>query len=141
MRLGGASTAAERFHGRLAPMGFLVRVLASAVAIWAAAAIVPGVEIGGPEFTDQALVAVLVGLIFGIVNAVIKPIVAVLAFPLYVVTLGLFTFIANALLFWLTAWLAGLFNLDFTVEGFGAAFFGALVVTIVSWALSLVVRE
>ena len=122
-------------------MGFLLRLLASAVAIWAAAAIVPGVEIGGPEFTDQALVAVLVGVIFGIVNAVIKPIVAVLAFPLYIVTLGLFTFVVNALLFWLTAWLAGMFNLDFTVDGFLAAFLGALVVTIVSWGLSLLVRD
>jgi putative membrane protein len=122
-------------------MGFVLRLLASAVAIWAAAAIVPGVEIGGAELTDQALVALLVGVIFGIVNAVIRPIVAVLAFPLYVVTLGLFTFVANALLFWLTAWLAGLFDLDFTVEGFVAAFLGALVVTIVSWGLSLLVRD
>jgi putative membrane protein len=122
-------------------MGFLLRVLASAVAIWVAAVLVPGVEIGGARFADQALVALLVGVLFGIVNAVIRPIVTVLAFPLYVLTLGLFTFIVNALLFWLTAWLAGQFNLDFTVAGFWAAFLGALVVTVVSWGLSLLVRD
>jgi putative membrane protein len=122
-------------------MGFLLRVIASAIAIWVAAVLVPGVEIGGEELLDQALVAVLVGLIFGIVNAVIRPIVNVLAFPLYILTLGLFTLIVNALLFWFTAWLAGAFNLDFTVEGFWAAFLGALVVSLVSWGLSLFVRD
>jgi putative membrane protein len=128
-------------RGRLSRMGFLLRLVASAIAIWVAAVLVPGVEIGGPELTDQALVALLVGVIFGLVNAVIKPVVAVLAFPLYVVTLGLFTFVVNALLFWLTGWLAGQFNLDFTVEGFWAAFLGAIVVSLVSWGLSLLVRD
>jgi uncharacterized membrane protein YvlD (DUF360 family) len=90
---------------------------------------------------DQALTALYVGVIFGLVNAVIKPIVTTLTFPLFVVTLGLFTFIANALLFWLTAWFAAVFNLDFVVDGFWAAFLGALVVTIVSWGISLVVRR
>jgi putative membrane protein len=122
-------------------MGFLLRLVASAFAIWVAALIVPGVEIGGDQFTDQALVALLVGLVFGVINAVIKPIVKVLAFPLYVVTLGLFTLVANALLFWLTAWLAGVLTIDFTVDGFWPALLGALVVSLVSWGLSLLVRD
>lgn len=136
-----ASTGARRRRGTLPSMSFLLRIIASAVAIWVAAAIVPGVDIGGAELTDQALVAVLVGLIFGLVNAVIKPIVTVLAFPLFVLTLGLFTLVVNALLFWLTAWLSGLVDLDFTVDGFLAALLGAIVVSLVSWGLSLVARD
>lgn len=120
---------------------FLIRVAASAIAIWVAAALVPGVEIEGTEFTDQALIAVFVGLIFGVINAFIRPVVRALTFPLFVVTLGLFTLVVNALLFWLTAWLAGVLDLAFTVDGFAAAFFGALVVSIVSWLLSMVVKD
>ncbi|HUH08206.1 MAG TPA: phage holin family protein [Egibacteraceae bacterium] len=122
-------------------MSFLIRVAASALAIWAAAGLVPGVEIGGDQLSDRALIALLVGLVFGIVNAVIKPVVKVIAFPLYVFTLGLFTLVVNALLFWLTAWLAGQLDLDFTVDGFWAALLGALVVSVVSWALSLVAKD
>ena len=120
---------------------FVLRLLASAVAIWVAAGLVPGVEIEGAEFTDQALIALFVGLIFGLINAFIRPIVTMLTFPLFVLTLGLFTFVVNALLFWFTAWLAGQLDIGFSVEGFAAAFFGALVVSIVSWVLSVALRD
>ena len=78
-----------------------------------------------------------VTLIFGVVNAIIKPIVKVVTCPAFLVTLGLFTFVINALMLLLTGWLAGLFNVDFRVDGFGAAFLGAIVISFVSFLLSL----
>lgn len=120
---------------------FIITLLGSAVAIWVAAALVPGVELAGVELTEQALTALLVGLVFGLVNAVIKPVVRALTFPLFILSFGLFALVVNALLFWLTAWLAGLFDLPFTVDGFGPAFLGALVVSVVSWAIGLAIKD
>lgn len=111
---------------------FLLRVLANVVAIWLATMLVPGVEIGGTELSDRALTVVLVSLVFGVVNVVLRPIVRVVTFPLYVLTLGLFTFVVNALLLWFTAWLSGELGLDFAIEGFVPALLASLVVSIVS---------
>ena len=122
-------------------MRLLVKLVVNAIAIWLAAVIVPGVGLAGADTTDTVVTALVVGAIFGLVNAVIKPIVAILALPLYILSLGLITFVVNALLFALTAWIAGRLDLDFTVEGFVAALLGALVVSIVSLGLNAVVRD
>lgn len=122
-------------------MKFLLRVLIAGVAIWVAAWIVPGIELGDAELSDQALTALVVGVIFGVVNAVIGPIVRLFALPLLLLTLGLFTFVINALLLWFTAWLSGELGLEFAVEGFWAALLGALVVSIVSVGLNMVLRR
>lgn len=122
-------------------MKFVLRVLVAGAAIWVAAWMVPGIELGGAEWTDQALTAVIVGAIFGVINAVIGPIVKLFALPLLLLTLGLFTFVINALLLWFTAWLAGELGLDFAVDGFLAALLGALVVSIVSVGLNMVLRR
>ena len=82
-----------------------------------------------------------VALIFGVVNAVIRPIVKVATCPAYVVTLGLFTFVVNALMLLLTGWLAGLFNVAFQVEGFWSAFWGAIIISFVSFLLSLFISK
>lgn len=117
--------------------GFVLRVLANAVALWVAAVIVPGVVLGDTGFGARALTVVVVGAIFGVVNAVLKPILKVVTFPLFVLTLGLFALVVNALLLWLTATVAGALGLAFDVEGFWAAVGGALVVSIVSVGVSL----
>jgi putative membrane protein len=107
-------------------VGFLARVLVNVLAIFLAAAIVPGIEIRGPLATLGA------GLVLGLVNAVVRPVLLVLTLPLTLVTLGLFLFVLNALCLWLTSALVK----GFEVHGFWAAFFGALIVSIVSWALT-----
>jgi putative membrane protein len=107
-------------------MGFLARVLVNALAIYLAAAVVPGVEITG------VLAALVAGLVFGLVNAFVRPVLLVLTLPLTLLTLGLFLFVLNAFCFWLTSVLVK----GFDVHGFWAALFGALLVSVVSWALT-----
>jgi putative membrane protein len=117
-------------------MHFLIRLLISAAALWVAVAIVPGVEHTGPGYTLLA-----VALVFGVVNAVIRPILMILTFPLVLLTLGLFILILNAILLWLTAGLSNWLGLGFHVAGFGSALLGALVVAIVSTLLNIFVGE
>jgi putative membrane protein len=108
-------------------MGFLIRLIVNAIALIAVAYIVPGVHVSGYV---GALVAAL---ILGIVNAILRPILFLISLPLTILTLGLFTLVINALLFWLV----GVLNIGLTVNGFWPAFWGALVMTIVSWMLSM----
>jgi putative membrane protein len=117
-------------------MRFLLRILANAAALWAATQIVPGVQHTGP-WTSLLLVA----LVFGLLNALVRPILQLLTCPLILLTLGLFTFVINAIVLWLTSTISESFGLGFHVSGFGAAFLGALVVTVVSVLLSLIFRE
>jgi putative membrane protein len=119
-------------------MYFLIRLLINAVALWVATRIVPGIEIGGQNYIVTLLV---VAVIFGAVNAVIKPILAALTCPLYILTLGLFTFVVNALMLLLTSGIADLLGLRFSVGGFIPALLGAIVISIVSFVLSLIVSE
>jgi len=117
-------------------MRFLVRLLISAAALWVATRIVPGVTYSG-DFVYLLLVA----LVFGLLNALLRPILALLTCPLLILTLGLFTFVINALVLWLTSTLAGRLGLGFHVSGFWAAFLGALVVSIVSFLLSILIPD
>ena len=112
--------------------------MVSAVALWVASELVTGVTVGGATGQDRAVTLLLVAMIFGFVNAVIRPVVRLLALPLYVLTLGLITFVINALMLLLTAWLSRQTTLEFDVDDFGTALLAALVVTVVSWALNLV---
>lgn len=113
-------------------MGFIVRLLVNAAALAAAAWVVPGIEIANWQ---SLLIAAL---IFGLVNAFVKPVFSLLTCPLVVLTLGLFTLVINAVMIGLTSWLAAQADVGFHVDSFGAAFLGALVVTVVSWLLSRV---
>ena len=107
-------------------MGFLARVLVNALAIYVAATVVRGLELSGP------LAALGAGLVFGLVNAVVRPVLVLLTLPLTLVTLGLFLFVLNAFCLWLTSALVK----GFEVHGFWAAFWGALLVSVVSWVLT-----
>ena len=83
----------------------------------------------------------LVALVFGLVNFLVKPIVKVLTFPLFILTLGLITLVVNALMLLLTSWLADKLDLSFHVEGFWTAVLGGLIISIVSWALNVVLPD
>ena len=110
----------------------LLHWLLNAAALWVAAWLLPGLD-----FQGTLLQLLLVAAVFGIVNSLIRPILTILTCPLIVVTLGLFTLVINALMLMLTGWVSGRWNLGFTVSGFWPAFWGGLVVGVVSVLLSL----
>jgi len=112
-------------------MGFLLRVLVNALAIMLAAAVVPGIRV------DSVLTALAAGLVLGLINAVVRPLLLLLTLPITLLTLGLFLFVLNGLCFWLVAAIVG----GFHVSGFWAAVFGALVVSAVSWLLTALVSD
>lgn len=112
-------------------MRFLLRLAATAAALWAAVEIVPGIEYQGAWYGLLG-----VALVFGLVNAVIRPILYWLTCPLVLLTLGLFVFVLNGIMLALTSALAGMVGLDFTVDGFVPAIIGALVVGVVSAVLN-----
>lgn len=120
-------------------LAFAVRVVVVAVGLWIATLIVPGIEVA--PGSSQILTLVVVALIFGLVNAVLKPLIKVVGCPFYVLTLGLIGLVVNALLFLLVGAIAGGLGLPFTVGGFGAAFVGAIVVAVVGFVLHVVIPD
>lgn len=119
-------------------MRFLIWVVVNALALAAAAWLLEGIRVTGDTTEDQVLTLTLVALIFGVVNAVVGPIVKVLSIPFIILTLGLFLVVVNALMLMLTSWLAGEFGLGFEVDGFWTAVLGALIITISTWILEAV---
>lgn len=117
-------------------MRFLLRLLATAAALWVAVVLIPGIS-----YTGGPLGLLGVALVFGFVNAVIRPILKLLTCPLVVLTLGLFVFVLNAFLLWLTSEISQAFGIGFDVDGFIAALVGALIVGIVSTVLNLFVGK
>jgi putative membrane protein len=117
-------------------MQILIRLLINAVALWAAVRLVPGVS-----FTGDGRLLLVVALIFGVLNASLKPLLLILTLPFLVLTLGLFTFVLNAFLLWTTSELSGAMGLGFHVNGFWSAFTGALVVSAISILLSMFVSQ
>jgi putative membrane protein len=122
-------------------MRFLVRTVVTAVALWVATALVSGIYVSGSSTWNNALTLLAVAVIFGLVNAILKPIIKVLGCLFYLVTLGLIAFVVNALLFLLVNWLAELLHLPFHVDGFWSAFWGAIIVGLVSWLINLVIPD
>lgn len=120
-------------------MGFLVRVLITAGALWVATAIVDGIEVTTDDTTTKILTYLGVALIFGLVNAIIKPIVKLVGCIFYILTLGLISFVVNALLFLLVSWICDKLDIPFHVNGFWAAFWGAIIVGVVSWVVNVAV--
>jgi putative membrane protein len=115
----------------------LIRLIINAAALWVAVQLVPGIHLGeGPNVAVASLL--LVALIFGLINALIKPIVKLVTCPAYILTLGLFTFVVNALMLQLTALLS---DGTLTVDRFWDALFGGIVISIVSTLLSVFVSD
>src|SRR5215510_8444399 len=122
-------------------MRFLIRVLASAAALAVATAVVPGIELTTGSVGSKVLTLIAVALIFGVINAFLKPIVKIVGCLFYILTLGLIALVVNALLLWLTSWLADKLNLPWHITGFWPAFCGALIVSVVGWLFSILVRD
>ena len=113
-------------------MRFLFSAAALAFATW----VVPGIRMDSSELQDNLIVIMVVAAIFGVVNAIVKPLFTFASAPLLLLTLGLFLLVINALLLWLTAWLAEQLHVGWHVDGFWSAFWGALIVSIVSFILN-----
>ncbi|WP_406420943.1 phage holin family protein [Streptomyces sp. NBC_00873] len=120
---------------------FVVKTIANAGALAVAIWLLDDITLSGGSTGRKALTLILVALLFGLVNFVVKPIVKVLTLPLFILTLGLITLVVNALMLMLTSWLAGQFNLSFHVDGFWTAVLGGLIISIVSWALNVVLPD
>ncbi len=123
---------------------FLVRAAVTGLALWIVTLLVSGIHFVGGDTTLQRVgVIFVVALIFGVVNAFIKPIVQILSIPLYILTLGLFHVVINAFMLWITSWITentthwGLYIDDF----WWTAIWAAIVLSIVSWLLSLVLPD
>lgn len=117
-------------------MPFLVRLVVNAAALYIASRLVDGVYFDGDWLTLAG-----VAFVFGVINAIIKPLTKFVTFPLIILTLGLFLFVINGLMLVLTSRIAGWFGLGFSVAGFRAAFLGALVVSVVNALVGFVVGD
>jgi putative membrane protein len=123
-------------------MGILIRLLITAVALWIATLVVPGIELSTASPLQAIGTLVAVAVIFGLVNAILRPIIKTVGCAFYVLTLGLVALVVNGLLFLLTGWIAGQLDLPFRVDGFWpSALVGALLVGVVSWVLNMVVPD
>ncbi|MGA5304304.1 phage holin family protein [Nucisporomicrobium flavum] len=123
-------------------MGIIIRLAITAVSLWIATLVIDGIRLTTDSAPGKAGTLVAVAVIFGIVNAVLRPVIKTIGCGLYVLTLGLISLIVNGLLFLLTSWIAGQFDLPFHVDDFWpSAVLGALLVGIVSWLLNMLVPD
>ena len=115
---------------------FILRWVINAIALFLAVYLVPGVSLQGGWAS-----LIWLALIFGLINAFLRPLLKLLTCPLIVLTLGLFTLLINTFLFWLTSQVGQAFGIGFTISGFWPAFLGGLVVTVVSVVMSLILKD
>ena len=122
-------------------MKILIWVVVNAVALGVAVWLFDGITLTGDSDLDRFVKLLVVGLIFGLITAFVRPIVNLISLPLIVLTLGLMLLVINALMLMLTSWLSGQIGLGFHVDGFGTALVGALIITVVTWGLELVLPD
>jgi len=123
-------------------MGILIRLVITAVSLWIATVVIDGIRLTTESVGSQIGALLAVAVIFGIVNAVLRPIIKSIGCGLYVLTLGLISLVVNGLLFLLVSWIAGQFDLPFHVDDFWpSAILGALLVGVVSWVLNMLVPD
>jgi putative membrane protein len=123
-------------------MKILLRIVVAMVALGVAAWVVPGIVLSGHSNSSKALTLLIVAVIFGVVNAILKPIIKTVGCAFYLLTLGLAAIVVNGLLLWLTSWIAyDKLHEPFHVTGFVAALEGALIVGVVSWLLHLILGD
>ena len=119
---------------------FIIRWIINAIALYVAILVVNN-TIGGISLQNPSWQSYLwMGLIFGLVNALLRPLLEFLTCPLIILTLGLFTFILNTFLFYIVGWIGSFFNVGFTVASFWSALLAAVVVSVISIVLSLVLK-
>lgn len=120
--------------------GFLIKTIVNGIALWVAALAVAGINLGENDrsLATRLLTIFLVALLFGLINAIVKPVAQFFAFPAIVLTLGLFTLIINAAMLWLTSWFSEQVGLDFSVDNFfWTSVIGGIVITLVSMVLNV----
>jgi putative membrane protein len=122
-------------------MRFLLRVLVSAAALGVATWAVSGIELLAGSTWSKVGTLLAVALIFGLINATLKPLIKVVGCAFYVFTLGLVALVVNGLLLWLASGIAGDLDLPFHITGFWPAFWGAIIVGLVSWILNLLIGD
>ena len=123
---------------------FLLRAALTGFALWVVTLIVPGIRFDGFSSTLQQVgVIFVVGVIFGLVNAVIKPIVQLISIPLYILTLGLIHVVINALMLWITSWITrNTTHWGLDIDQFWwTAIWGAIVLSLVNWGLAVLIRD
>jgi putative membrane protein len=120
---------------------FVVKTIANAGALAVAIWLLDKITLTGDNTGEKVLTLIIVALIFGLVNFLVKPVVKVLTFPLFILTLGLITLVVNALMLLLTSWVADKLDVSFHVEGFWTAVLGGLIISVVSWALNVLLPD
>jgi putative membrane protein len=119
----------------------LLKVVVTAVALWVATVLVNGLEVTADTTVNRVGTLLAVAVIVGVINAFLKPIIKTIGCAFYVLTLGLIAFVVNALLLMLAGWVAEQFELPFEVSSFWAAFWGAIIIGVVSWLLNLFIPD
>jgi putative membrane protein len=122
-------------------MRFLLRVAVSAAALAVATAALPGIQLTAGSTISKVLTLIAVALIFGVINAFLKPVIKTIGCLFYILTLGLVALVVNALLLWLVSVVAGWLSLPFHITGFVPAFLGAIIISVVTWLLSMLIPD
>ena len=123
-------------------MGIIIRLAITAVSLWIATLVISGIQLTAASVPGKVGTLLGVAVIFGIINAILRPIIKAIGCGLYVLTLGLIALVVNGLLFLLTSWIAGRLDLPFHVDHFWpSAVLGALLVGVVSWVLNMLVPD
>jgi hypothetical protein len=122
-------------------MEFIARLLATMVGLWVTTHVVSSISIESSSTSQTVIVLAGVALVFTAVNSIIKPVVQILAFPLYLLTFGLFALVTNSLLFALTGWLSTSLRFPMTTGGFWSCLAGAVITSVVSSIVSGVLRD
>ena len=122
-------------------MRFLIRTVVTAVALAVATWLLDGISVHGGSGLRDTLTLLAVAVIFGLINAVLKPIIKIFGCAFYILTLGLIALVVNALLLELTSWIADKLNLPFHVDGFWSAFWGAIIIGVISWGINLAIPD
>ncbi len=123
---------------------FAIRVLVGGIALWVAALLLDGVELAEDQssWPEKLVTIVLVALVFGLTNAIVRPIALLLSLPFIVLSLGLFIFVLNAFMLQVTEWISDGLGLSFTIDHFfWSAIWGALIITVVSWPLNVLLKD
>ena len=118
-------------------MKLVMRLVVNAIALAAAAWLLSGITLSGTSTTRKVITLLVVAAIFGLVNALVKPLATILSLPFIILTLGLLIFVINALMLLLTSWISDGLDIPFEVDGFGTALLGALIITVVSWLVNV----
>jgi putative membrane protein len=122
-------------------MKLVMRLLVNAIALGVAAWLLEDIAVSGTSTTRRVGTLLVVAAVFGLVNALVKPLATLLSLPFIVLTLGLLIFVINALMLLLTGWISDGLGVPFEVQGFGTALIGALIITVVSWLVNVMLPD